>query len=89
MKCRKCGNELTSLDVYTLEENKQTVNLVDEEDNPTLDYGVKEPVENSAVKTKFECPFCRELLLSVVGDGDDQKTVKLLSKIALCRRQKL
>jgi len=78
MKCRKCGNVLTSLDVYTLEENKQTVSLVGEEDNPILNYSVKEPVENSAVKTEFECSFCGETLLSECGDGDEQKIVKLL-----------
>lgn len=79
MKCPKCDNVLTSLDVYTLEENKQTVSLVGEEDNPTLDYSVKEPVENSAIKTEFECPFCGELLLSIDGDGDDQKIAEFLS----------
>jgi DNA-directed RNA polymerase subunit RPC12/RpoP len=78
VECNKCGEKLTSLNVYTLEENKQSVTLIGDEDNPKLDYDTKEPVESSAVRTQCECPYCGEVLLTMEGDGEDSKIIKLL-----------
>ena len=75
MKCRFCDKELEYLDVFTLEENRQTVSL---HGDGSIFYGVKEPIEASAKYTALECPNCNRELLRMEGDGDDEKIKELL-----------
>jgi ribosomal protein S27E len=78
LKCKKCGEELTEVNIVTLEQNMQPASLSGDADDPDIDYGEKEPVECSAVWTEVECNSCSEVLLHMKGDGDNKEIIKLL-----------
>jgi len=66
-RCPHCNDNVTGLDAFVLEENKYTVQLVDDR----LDWSTSEVMESSAVRTVYNCPNCEETLFTVrVGDSD-------------------
>ena len=69
-RCPHCNDEVTELDAFVLEENKYTVQLVDDR----LDWSTSDVVESSEVRTVYNCPNCEETLFTV-RDGDSDRIV--------------
>jgi hypothetical protein len=59
-KCPKCGSTINHLNAYSLEVNKQTVEL--DEGGKFLEWGGIEAVECSCIKIDFKCPHCAATL---------------------------
>ena len=79
-KCPKCGELLEHLNAYSLEENRQEVELTKSAatGDVTLDWGLIETVEDSCTKIDFECPNCSAILYTNDGNSLDPKIVAIL-----------
>jgi hypothetical protein len=75
-KCPKCHSEISYLNAYSLEENKQSVGLDPEKE--FLDYEVSETVDGTCQKMDFVCPECNEVLFTNNGDCEDDRVIKFL-----------
>ena len=79
MICPFCNEELTYLNAYVFEQNKYEVNLVDDKD--MLDYSCSEPLDGSATRTDFECPYCSELIHKEESeDSQPEIVIKMLGR---------
>jgi len=70
-RCPHCNDDVAELIAFVLEENKYTVQLVDDR----LDWSTSDVVESSAVRTVYNCPNCEETLFTVRGGGSDLRVV--------------
>ena len=70
-RCPHCNDDVAELDAFVLEENKYTVQLVDDR----LDWSTSDVVESSAVRTIYNCPNCEETLFTVRGGDSDPRVV--------------
>jgi len=70
-RCPHCNDDVAELDAFVLEENKYTVQLVDDR----LDWSTSESVESSAVRTVYNCRNCEETLFTVRGGDSEPRVV--------------
>ena len=79
VKCPKCGELIDKLVAFSLEENRQTVELSTEvTEQGVLDWSVSDPVELSCKHIDFACPECDEVLFSNDGNSEDDRVSKFL-----------
>jgi hypothetical protein len=79
-RCPHCNDDVTELDAFVLEENKYTVQLVDDR----LDWSTSDVVESSAVSTVYNCPNCEETLFTVrVGVSDPRVVIDFLKGVRM------
>ena len=76
--CPKCGCNAYSIDAYSTEENKQTVEL---SKDGTLDWSVSEVLDGSCRKIEFACPNCHETLYKNRGDSMDKRVIAFFKGI--------
>jgi len=85
-RCPHCNDDVTELDAFVLEENKYTVQLLDE-GSPQLDrldWSTSEPVESTAVRTVYNCPNCEETLFTVrSGESNPRVVIDFLKGVRM------